>query len=191
MKASRFTTLPVSGFSLIEVTLALGIVAFGLISILGAYGSLQSRSSNSDMRDNATFAVNSIQNYLQGQKEFEVIFDKIKEGNLELVFFNYRGAEPDQPDVLGDNLYSYCAELDSDWKNWETPRYGKMFRAVLELDETVNPVKQSELGAEANEYAHGYLALQLSLYDVYGFHQAMSSSDVRRSVLTTTMVITR
>ena len=191
MTDCRSRAAALSGFSLIEVTLTLGIVALGLISIIGAYASLQFRSSEIDLRDDANFAVSSIQNYLQEQEEFGTIFDNIRDGGLELVFFHYRGAGPDQPDVHADNLYAFCAKIDSEWKDWEAARDGKLFRAVFTLDETVNPVTKAELGGSVDQYPHGYLALQLALHDGYGFDQAMNPPATSRPILTTPVAVTR
>lgn len=180
-----------SGFTLVEVAIAIGIVAFGLVSILGAYSSIQSHAGDSAMRDDATFAINSIRNYLQAEKGFDSVFDEIKNGTVELVFFTYRGTDSDHPDVNAQNLYNHCATLDSDWEDLEKSRDGQMFRIVLDLDETVNPVSRSELAGEVDNYEHAYLALRFSLYDIYGYTERTAPLSSRRPVLTTTVVITR
>lgn len=181
------------GFSLVEVAIAMGIVAFGLASILGAYSSIQSHAVNSGMRDDATFTINSIQNYLQTEKGFNPVFDEIKNGPIELIFFTYRGVDHDQPNIFAQNLYGHCANLDSDWEELEKSRDGQMFRAIIDLDETVNPTTRTQLAvSQANQYEHAYLALHLSLYDIYNFDDRTEPITTgRRSVLTTTIVITR
>jgi type II secretory pathway pseudopilin PulG len=203
MRASWKSSSRAAGFSLVEVTIAMGIIVFGLVSILGSYASLHSLSGYSDMRDDAAFAINSIRNYLQGENRFNEVYDDIKGGTTELVFFTYRGVEPDQPDVLARNLYGHSTKLDSSWidreifpgvtnGDLEKARDGQMFRAVLDLDESVNPVLRSELETtEVEDYNHGYIALKLSLLDIYDTEESAALLEGRRPVFSTTLVITR
>ena len=203
MKAHRNASSQVAGFSLVEVTIAMGIIVFGLVSILGTYVSLHSNSGYSDMRDDATFAINSIRNYLQAENGFNEVFDDIKSGTADLVFFTYRGVEPDQPNVLAQSVYGHCTKLDNGWidreiysgvtnGDLEAVRDGQMFRAVLDLDESVNPAPRSELEAtEVDDYDHGFIALTLSLFDIYDIDESTSLLEGRRPVFTTTLVITR
>jgi len=203
MKLARKPSSSSSGFTLVEVSIAIGIVAIALVSILGTYGSLQSQSGDSNMRDDAAFATNSIRNYLQGKKGLDSILSEIiSEGESELIFFSYRGVEPKQPDGLAQNIYSFCTDLNSNWLAQETfpgvtnaeieeARDGQMYRAVLKLNESVNPVEQSDLDPNPENYHHGFIALQLSLYDIYDPSQATALLSERRPVIETTLVITR
>ncbi len=180
-----------SGFTLVEVVLAIGIVGIGLLSIIGAFSSLQSSAHDYQTRREAAYAINSLQNYLQNEEEFSSIYREVKADGLDLVFLSYRGNEPGQPSASGQRSYGHWARADSNWGDeYEPARNGSIFLGTIELDEDVNPATKSELEAEASSYPHGLLALKISLFEIFNANQ-VGSIEGRRPFFTSTVIKNR
>lgn len=151
---------------MVEVTLAIGFVGVGLISIISLFGSLIASSSDSEYRREAITSLNSAQNYIIHKQEFSTLYQELlQDKKVELVFLQFRGNDGENPDLQGEEIYSHWARWDSDWQNTHEPaRNGFLYQGVLEIDSKLNPVGTEDLPADPNTYPHGYLALKLSLY---------------------------
>jgi|GEM_PF-3585308 len=82
---------PASGFSLVEVVLALGIVAFTVTVSVGLISTLLSSSRESRQRNELTVALDSLQPYLQDDQGFITCYGWAAGGTeKELLYVSYR-----------------------------------------------------------------------------------------------------
>lgn len=191
MRFDRSKSKTPCGFTLIEVTIAIAVAAIGLLSILGAYASIHKQSGDSGVRTDAVFAVNSLRNYLQWERGFTEVYNEIQGETFELVIFTYRGDLPDQPNSLSQNVYCFVDHPDGEWQEYEPAREGQMFLARLSFDENTNPVLGSELPESFVDYPHSWIAVEVSLFDVYGSAPVENLPQSRRPKLSTTLIVNR
>jgi len=149
------------GFSLIEVTLALGIVAFGLLSILGVYsGMLGQAAENTDRRDIGE-ATDALRAELNENFDFSTVFDWIKSDDpKQLVYVTFRANDAGEPDPTGDRILSTWLDDWADWADYETAREGRWLKAELRLAPNNNP---SDLPANSADYPSALLLVQMQM----------------------------
>lgn len=149
------------GFSLIEVTLALGIVAFGLLSILGIYsGMLGQAAENTDRRDIGE-ATDALRAELNENFDFSTVFDWVlTDDPKQLVYVTFRANDEGEPDPTGDRILSTWLDDWTDWESYETAREGRWLKAELRLAPNNNP---SSLPSSSDDYDSALLLVQMHM----------------------------
>lgn len=120
-----------SGFSLVEVVLALGVVSFALLAILGVFGGMASRASDNFDRRSMQESVDALRSYLD-QQDFDIVFAWVRDGQ-ELLYVTYWADDSGEPDTSGSRLQttSRWMTLGEVTADMETAREGQWVRARL------------------------------------------------------------
>lgn len=126
----------ISGFSLIEVVVAVGIFAIAIVSVIGLLGPINKTVSEVKDFDDASRVVAAIQSQLQTSYEFDEVID----------FFGQKiYASRDGSKVGSDE------EGGADWQN----NAEKFFAVTI--------IRNTELSPEDNDGTAGYLAFTIKL----------------------------
>ncbi len=161
------------GFSLVEVVLAIGLVAFALLTIVGMYGGMiRGVRDNADRREMLE-AANALRTELNEQVGFETVFGwaKTNTGGKELLYVTYHADTNGAPQADAKTLKSAwidplapsppIADLDA-------ARESGWLRARLKLAPSGNPGGITNLSSYANasNYPHALLVLQAEIVRV-------------------------
>ncbi len=159
-----------SGFTLAEVTLTLGIVAFAVVTLLGLLGTLLDADSSVTDRRAAIQAIDSLHQYLEDGQPFDTIFEWAVDGTA-LAYATYRSNADGDPDTSSKSVRSLWLDEsnldtynDAD-TNYESARESNWLKIRLTLDEDLNPVA-SVVSGEADDYEHAYLVFRAEVYNV-------------------------
>jgi type II secretory pathway pseudopilin PulG len=187
MRFSR-THLPrhkVSGFSLVEVVMAIGIVSFAMLTIIGLFGGLmKSSSENSDRREQVE-AVDSLRAYLNESVEFSNAFvlARDREEVLYLTYFADTNGVPQSGSehVFGFWTNSTATGLDA----YEQARSGRWLRAKLSISPS-NPSGTN--GTTFSDYSNKSLLFVNAEIRVIA---APGQAATNQGALTTTLAVRR
>ncbi len=148
---------PSAGFSLIEIVIAVGIVAFAIPSVLGVMAVFSSSSSATMDRGEAASVANSLQLYLSG-----------KVTNLPFAtIYGWTYAARQNP-ANAQVIYAYKSDASqSDYSFSQTPPNGaiegKLLAAeILAPDPRVLPA--AALVSDNANYAKAYLPIKVAIY---------------------------
>lgn len=167
-------TLPASGqpqprrrqaaFSLVEVSLALGIVAFGLMVTVGLFGSLLDGSRQAGDRREIMSALTALHSHLDEEVEFSDVYTWAADGGVELAYVSYRSTSAGDPAADGAEVRGRWEETGGTWTgDYEAARISDWIRARLTLDDDLNP---GDLGGGVDSYPHAHLVFQVELFSV-------------------------
>ncbi len=146
-----------SGFSLVEVIIAVGIVAFAIPAVLGVMAVFSSSSAATMDRGEAASAANALQLYLSG-----------KVTNLPFATVYGWTYSARQTPANAQVIYAYKTNLSqSDYSFSQTPPTeaieGKLLAAeILAPDTRVLP--SATLVSDSSLYTKSYLPIKVSIY---------------------------
>jgi type II secretory pathway pseudopilin PulG len=144
------------GFSLVEVVLALGIVAFAVTVIFALLGTLTSSDQENRERKELIAAVDGLHQYLQKDVPFDTAFLWAKENTRpELIYVTYRARrDTAAPDPGSVSVRSVCFESGSPpypIENLEAAREGRWVKARLVFSPDLTP-DGTALPANADDF---------------------------------------
>ncbi len=164
MKSASSPRFP-SGFTLVEVVLAIGILAFVVAVVIGLFSQLyRSGDQVNDMRA-AIGAANSLRSHLQDETEFSTVYGWATDGSVEMVFASFLADDNGDPNV--DTEGQVLGKWYSDWQTEsaavEAARQGRWLKGVLRPHPTANPVTTLP---ELASYPHPYLVFDVEIFVV-------------------------
>ncbi len=149
-----------------EVVLALGIVAFAIITIVALFGSLNQRAAETMERRAAVGAMDSLKTFLRHQKDFPAVYQWAQGGPKELVFIRFRADANGAPKSTGGTQVRsvWLEKPVANKADYEAAREGRWMGARLKLSATLNPVPS--LPATAALYTRASLIFDADLYSI-------------------------
>lgn len=186
----RMCDFPRRGFSLVEVVLAIGVVSFALVVVIGIFGGMMKSSDDNTQRREMAEAVDALRGELR-EANFESAYKSVREEDT-LYYLTYRAGtdrtatdgdpDPDSEEVVGQWFSS--SEL-TDIPAYEAARSGRWLRARLAVSPS-NPGGTS-LPAEPSAYTRAVLLALVKLDAVATPNQSATNS----GVLEVTLPVTR
>ncbi len=156
------------GFSLIEVVLAIGIVSFGLLALLGVFGGMLGNAGQNFDRRALSESVDALRTDLNNNFGFDEVFDWIKDGDpKDLVYLTYRNdpaSGSTEPATEGDRVLGKWFDDPADASlitDYEPAREGRWLRARLSLAPQNVPATIS--GSDPTDYPSALLLLKVEL----------------------------
>lgn len=180
------TTRTSSGFTLVEVVLAIGLLSFVAIVILGLFSQLYRSGDYINEMRAAVGASNSLRSYLQEEMTFTKVYDWAKLGSVELVYASFLANEAEDPEanpemqVLGKWYSSWASEKAA----VEGAQQGRWLKAILKPHPTLNPVTPLPVLAL---YSHTYIVFEVDFHVVPDPDFAPTG----RPILTTAVAVQR
>lgn len=143
------------GFSLVEVVLAIGIVSFAMLVIIGLFGGVMKSSSENNERRELAEAIDSLRRTFQ-TGNFTTTYDAVRNGGKWL-YVTYRADTAGDPKADGTNIAAIWTDpaTNSRINEYDAARTGRWVRATLRVSPS-NPGGTS-LPANAADYAHAGL----------------------------------
>lgn len=168
------------GFSLVEVVLAIGIVAFALLSIIGLFGGvMKSSGDNSDRREKVE-AVDSLRAYLNEKVGFSNAFD-LAAGTNEVLYLTYAADENGVPQPGSGYTFGFWTNSDGTGLGaYEQARSGRWLRARLSI-----PPSNSITFSDYSNKAVFVVNAEIRVVATPG------QTSTNQSLLTTTMAVRR
>lgn len=124
-----------AAFSLVEVVLAIGIVSFALLAVIGMFGGLISNAGDNAQRRGILEAVDSLRGYLITEG-FDNSYNWAR-ANQQLLFVSYKaGASSDNPDPNGPRVlgrWMPASATSPPPSAFEAARVGQWVRARLSV----------------------------------------------------------
>jgi len=205
-KQSRRHIHPRVGFSLVEVTLTLGIVAFALVVLIGVLGNAFDAYSSVSERREGMYAVDALHQYLHDDKAFETepsgrfgtIYSWAQAdvaSSQELAYVTYHSDATGQPDAESNSVRSiWLPEPFAQWETYSGAREGTWVKVRLTpadgpTDDGPNPMDLTDISSTAvDDYPHAYVVFQV---DVFETAIPTQNLDDARPLFTTTIVARR
>jgi type II secretory pathway pseudopilin PulG len=173
-----------SAFSLVEVVLAIGIVSFALLTIIGLFGGIMKSSGDNSRRREMAETVDSLRSFLN-RTNFDTAYGWVR-SNKEFLYLTYRVGSNGIPDTNSQVVGGLWTNADaSGLEAYELARSGSWLRARLGVSPS-NP-GGTNLPAAAGNYSRASLFVLADIAPVAGTTQTATNS----SRLQSTMVITR
>lgn len=152
-----------AAFSLVEVTIALGVVAFGLMVIIGLFVTLLNGAGRADDRREIMAALASLNSYLDDEVPFRTVYGWAA-NDAELAYVSYRADSSGNPAANGSEIHGRWEPVDGTWDgDYDTSRTSNWIRARLTLDEDLNP---GDVTGDVDSYPHTYVTFQVELFSV-------------------------
>lgn len=169
------------GFSLIEVVLAVGIVAFAMVAILGLFGSSLQSTQQVDNQDEALGIVRALPAYLQSQS-FQTVYGWVQTPSTMPALYGYTllpsplqsGTDSAQQTVIHSGTDTALTTGSTSY----THRQGRMFAIQLSLSPnmpmhllttsttvTLQPTA-SQLPVSSTSYGEAVLPIRAAIYPV-------------------------
>lgn len=122
----------IKAFSLIEVVLAIGIVSFALLTIIGLFGGMMKSSGDNTQRREMTEAVDSLRSHLDATN-FASAYDWTKAGK-EFLYVTYKAGSNGVPDPASQTVIGLWTNADATGlEAYEPARSGRWLRAKLSV----------------------------------------------------------
>lgn len=172
-------------FSLIEVVLAIGIVSFALLVIIGLFGGVLRSSSDNAGRRGMSEAVDSLRSYLTETAGFTNTFNWAK-AQTNLVYVTYLSDSNGNPDPASQNVVGIWTNSSGTGLNaYDAARAGRWLTAKLKVSPS-NPggTNLTDLNAYAGRAS---LTILAEIQPIASPGQQAANT----SLLQTTMVIMR
>lgn len=135
MNARSFFQPPRSrpgGFSLVEVVLAIGIVSFAMLVVIGLFGGVMKSSDENTQRRELAEAVDSLRRTFQTED-----FDKAAgwvSGGQTLFYVTYRADDNGAPKTNGATVAAkWMPSTNPDLQSYDAARLGRWVRAKLRV----------------------------------------------------------
>lgn len=121
------------GFSLVEVVLAIGVVAFALIAVISLFSVLMQSSKENSKRRELAEAVDSLRAYLNDEAGFAQSFTLATSG-ANLLYVTYRVDLNGLPDANGETVTGrWTNPADPELSLLESARSGRWLNAKLSI----------------------------------------------------------
>lgn len=118
------------GFSLIEVVIAIGVVSFAVLSVVGLFGGIMQTAGNNTNRRELANGYGSLRYFLEN-KGFTKAFQWAG-GGQELMYVTYRSDNKGDPSEDSDVIAAKWLDPDEDdATTFETARVGRWIKAKL------------------------------------------------------------
>ncbi len=180
-------SLRARGFSLVEVVLAIGIVSFALLTLLGLFGgSMQSANQNTERRELAE-AIDGLRRTFQ-TTNFATSYDWVRT-QKKLLYVSYRADENGNPDANASGTAALWLDPNAPPKplsDYEAARTGRWVRASLRVSPS-NPAG-TNLPATASGYPQ---AVVFGLITLDALATPSVSAPTNSSILEATLAIPR
>lgn len=119
-------------FSLIEVVLAIGVVSFALLTVIGLFGGIMKSSGDNTQRREMTEAVDSLRSYLNAT-DFPTVYNWTKTGR-EFLYLTYKTGSNGNPDPSSQTVVGIWTNADAaGLDTYEPARSGHWLRAKLSV----------------------------------------------------------
>jgi type II secretory pathway pseudopilin PulG len=162
-KAARFAKMR-EGFSLVEVVMAVGIVSFALLAIVGLFGTVIGKAGDNAERRSMLEAVDTMRGYLLNN-DFTNVYNWAKTGTNEFVFVAYRADDNGNPNKDGKRtLGTWMPANAANTSDYELARVGSWVKARIGVS-PANP-SGTNLPAQATDYTSGVLAVLVQMDSV-------------------------
>ena len=161
------------GFSLVEVVIALGIVALAIPAIIGVLAVASSSSSSTIDRGEVASAADALRLYLNGKVKDPVTSASVPFATV----YGWVYASRQSP-ASAQVIYAYKTNANqTDYIFSQTPPagvfVGKMLAAEIRAPET-NVLPSNLLPGDAAQYSKSYLSLKASIYALSATTQQVS-----------------
>lgn len=121
-----------AAFSLVEVVIALGVVSFALLAIIGVFGGILRTSNENTDRQAMADSVDALRSYLNSTN-FSTAYDWAKNGK-EFLYVTYKSEAGGGPDPASSLVSSRWMPTDApDISDIDAARYGRWIRARLNV----------------------------------------------------------
>lgn len=160
-------------FSLVEIVLAIGIVSFAMLTLLGLFGGMMKSAGDNSDRRALLEAVDSLRATLNtsgstgesSAERFARIYDWVNNGrSQELAYITFRADASDLPSSNGSNICSRWLTNWSDCGSYDKARVGRWIQVTLAFSKSNNPT--STLAPSASGYSPAVLVLQADFRNV-------------------------
>lgn len=180
-----------SGFSLVEVSLALGIISFSLTVMVALFGNILKVRGDNVNRAEAFRAITALQAQLNEPGAFSEVYGWVKAGSKELVFVRHRADASGTPNAVGERYRAQWLPVEEITPAMQSAMDGRWIKARLNWDNrsNVNSMEQSDLPANVNQYPDAQATLVVKLFPVPN-PQFNPHADTPPA-LTTTVTLTR
>lgn len=182
MRPKTRTIFP-AGFSLVEVVIAIGIVSFALVTIIGLFGGMMKTSAENSSRREIVEAVDALRQLLQGQ-DFATSYSWVK-NSKDLLYVTYRANADGTPNPASQTVAGKWIDPSTESATtYETARSGHWIKGKI----TVSPSNPggSSLPATAASYSRTMVAALVTLDAIQNPAQSSTNSLAR---LETTIAI--
>lgn len=123
----------IPGFSLVEVVIAIGIVSFAMLTIMGLFGGVMKSSTGNTDRRELSEAVDSLRSYLNEKVKFSNTFT-LAQGNQEVLYLTYFASTNGTPQAGSGHVVGLWTNSDATGlEPYEQARSGRWLRAKLSL----------------------------------------------------------
>lgn len=152
------------GFSLVEVVLAIGILAFAITVIVALFASLSNQRRDVSQHREAVLVVATLNTYLNDEVAFETVYDWVQSGSAkELVHVRYRADGNQNPSSTGEHVISgWFDPASDDLTDYEAARRGNWTKAILAFDGGLHP-DSSPLPTASTDWPYAHLLLRVEL----------------------------
>ncbi len=162
-------------FSLVEVVLALGIVTFALVTVVGLFGGVVGQAGENSERRSLLEAVDAMRGHLDRQP-FATNFNWARNGH-ELVYVTFRADANDQPATNGQRTLGRWLETNApDLDTYDSARVGRWVKARLRVSPS-NP-RGTNL-TDVTNYPAGVLAILVQMDSVSLPQQTLDTNNPR------------
>ena len=167
-------------FSLIEVVLAIGIVSFALLTIIGLFGGIMKTSGDNTQRREMTEAVDSLRAQLNGTN-FDTAYGWAQSGK-EFLYLTYKADTNGNPSANADTVAGMWTNADAAGLDaYEPARSGHWLRAKLGISPS-NP-GGTNLPAVSTNYTRAVLFVLADISAVATPGQTTTNSSRLQSTL--------
>ena len=161
----RRVTKP-QGFSLVEVVIAVGIVAFSLLVVLSLFGGMVSQSRENIDRRDLVESVDALRAFLNDRNsaQFDDLLSWVESGKQELVYIVYHADANGNPDPLSETTRSTWLDPSiTDVAPYDQARVGSWIKAeIQEAPASLQP-GETEIPSDAGTFSHSYFNSQIDL----------------------------
>lgn len=180
-----------TGFSLVEVTLALGIASFSLVVMLGIFGSVVRVRGDNVGRQEAYTAAYALQSRVSGPGAFNEAYNWVKGGSKELVYVRYKVDDSGTASTTGERYRAGWFDPTDLTPDMESAVDGRWIKATLKWDprDHINPVALAQLPANAQDYTQARATLIAEIHAVPTPTTAIAAG--ARPTLTTSLTLHR
>lgn len=120
-----------AGFSLVEVVVAMGIVTFALLTVIGLFGGVMTRAGDNAERRAMMEAVDALRGHFLTQG-FDATYSLARNNN-ELVYVAYRADDSGQPSSSGVRTLGIWLPPNADFASYDQARVRRWIRARLQV----------------------------------------------------------
>jgi len=161
----------VKGFSLVEVVLALGIVTFALLSIVGITSHLMESAKWNFERQRILSAVDSLRGYLNEQ-DFQEVYEWAREGNTlgasgdarQLAYLVYDSDVDGTPQSEGTEVRGqWFEDMSADYSSYRLASRVPWIKASLRVAPVGNPGGLTTLPDLAS-FDHSWICVQADFW---------------------------